>query len=114
MKLYPHIALMAALAVPAFCQKPSPFPEPKASSDVMDSLAAQSADLDYQAAKMAIDAQSLAAEKALSAGQIEALTKQAAVLAGQVDFDKLSMLTDKAARTNWPTSFSLEHKLSRS
>src|SRR5580693_3156638 len=101
MKLYPHVVpyavLMAALAVPAFCQKPSPFPEPAPSADVAQSLSAQAADLDYQAAKMAIDAQSLAAEKALSADQFDKLQAQTAILADQFDSDRLSEMTAKAA-----------------
>lgn len=104
MKLYPHVVLMAALAVPAFCQKPSPFPEPKASPDVTPSLAGQKADLEdqaaelqYQAAKMAMDAKTLAAEKALSADQVETLTDQAAVIAGQIDSGRLAEMSAKAA-----------------
>jgi tetratricopeptide (TPR) repeat protein len=98
MKLYPHVVtLITALAVPAFCQKPSPFPEPKPSPDVTLSLAGQAADLDYQATKMAMDAQTLAAEKALSAGQVEALSEQAAVIAGQIDANRLSEMAEKAA-----------------
>jgi tetratricopeptide (TPR) repeat protein len=101
MKLYPHvvtlITTLAALAVPAFCQKPSPFPEPAPLPEVTLSLSAQTADLDYQAAKMAIDAQALAAEKSLSDGQVEALSAQAAVIAGQIDFDKLNEMAEKAA-----------------
>ncbi len=101
MKFYPHvvtlITALATLAVPALCQKPSPFPEPAPSADVMPSLSAQTADLDYQAAKMALDAQGLAAEKALSADQVEALSEQAAVIAGQIDTDRLSEMAAKAA-----------------
>jgi hypothetical protein len=97
MKLYPHIVLITALAVPAFCQKASPFPEPKASADAMDSLAAQSADLEYQAAKLAMDAKTLAGEKALSDDQIQALKAQTAILADHFDSDRFSILTDKAA-----------------
>lgn len=99
MKFYPHVVItaLATLAVPAFCQKPSPFPEPAPSADVMPSLSAQTADLDYQAAKMALDAQGLATEKALSADQVEALSEQAAVIAGQIDTDRLSEMAAKAA-----------------
>ena len=108
MKLYPHvvtlITALATLAVPAFCQKPSPFPEPKLSPDVTPSLAGQTADLEgqmadmqYQAAKMAMDAKTLAAEKALTDSQVEALSEQAAVIAAQVDSGKLDELSAKAA-----------------
>ncbi len=97
MKLYPHIVLMAALAVPAFCQKPSPFPEPAPSPDVTQSLSAQAADLESQAAKMAIDAQALAAEKSISEDQVKALSEQAAVIAGQIDANRISEMAEKAA-----------------
>jgi tetratricopeptide (TPR) repeat protein len=101
MKLYPHvvtlITTLAALAVPALCQKPSPFAEPAPPPDVTQSLSAQAADLDYQAAKMALDAQALVAENALSDGQIEALSAQAAVIAGQIDSDRLNEMAEKAA-----------------
>ncbi len=108
MKLYPHIVTLitalAALAVPAFCQKPSPFPEPNPSPDVTQSLAGQAADLEYQATKMAMDAQTLAAEKALTDSQVEALSEQAAVMAGQIDSDKLSEMARRRLR-RWPTGF---------
>ena len=101
MKLYPHIVLttaLAALAVPAFCQKPSPFPEPQPSPDVTQSLAGQAADLDYQAAKMALDAKTLVAEKAITEGRIDALKAQAAAMADQFFYspdikENLSQLT---------------------
>jgi tetratricopeptide (TPR) repeat protein len=120
MKLYSHVVsnvvLIAALAVPAFCQKPSPFPEPKASADVMDSLATQVTDLADQAARMAMDAKTLAVEKAISSDQVDALTKQAAVLAGQFDSDKLSVLIDKAAiadQFSFDNNFDLKMSLSQ-
>jgi tetratricopeptide (TPR) repeat protein len=109
MKLYPHvvtlITALAALAVPAFCQKASPFPEPaKPSVDVLQSLDGQvtdlkdqAAEMQYRAAKMAMDAKTLAVEKALSDGQVEALSGQVAAMADRFfyspDIDsKLSIL----------------------
>ena len=61
MKMYPHIVLMAALSVPAFCQKPSPFPAPNPAPDQTQALTSKADEMAYQASKMAIDAQTLSA-----------------------------------------------------
>jgi hypothetical protein len=108
MKLYPHvvtlITTLAALAFPAFCQKPAPFPEAAPSADVAPALAGKTADLEdqaaeleAQAAKMAMDVKSLAAEKALSDDQVQALSDQATVIAGQIDSGRLAEMSAKAA-----------------
>jgi tetratricopeptide (TPR) repeat protein len=61
MKMYPHIVLMAALSVPAFCQKPSPFPAPNPAPDQTQAPTSKADEMAYQASKMAIDAQTLSA-----------------------------------------------------
>ena len=62
MKLFFQMMLSAVLAVPAFCQEPSPFPEPApaASSDQVRTLTDEAARMGIQAQKMAIDVQAAA------------------------------------------------------
>jgi TolA-binding protein len=62
MKMYPRVLLTAALALPAFCQKPSPFPEPPpaASADAVQALKGQALKLDSETADMQIQAAKMA------------------------------------------------------
>jgi hypothetical protein len=82
MRLYSHAVLIAALAIPAFCQEPAPGP---AAQSVM--LADQKAQLDKQAELLAIEAQSLSDE------QVRAIDK----LAAQIDSGKFAEAEAKAA-----------------
>ena len=104
MKLYSCIflstVLIGALAVPAFCQKPSPFPDPAPSPDLVGRLA-------DQAKEMAADAAALSADSILTFDleapklniniDAAALEEQAAHFAEQIDSAKIDALSAKAA-----------------
>ena len=80
MRLYSHVVVIAALALPAFCQEPAPGP---AVQSIM--LADQKAQLDKQAEQLAIGAQSLSDDRVT-------LDK----LAGEIDFARIAEADAKA------------------
>jgi TolA-binding protein len=104
MKLFSQVLLIAALAVPAFCQKPSPFPEPPPAPvtlpDPVNALSDQAVEMEIQAQKMAIDAQAVSADAAgaFDPATFKALTMEADALAkqfsGSVDIDQKLMRLD--------------------
>lgn len=87
MKLYPHIVLIAAMTVPAYCQKPSPFPGADPAPDLTQALADRAADVEYQAAQLA---------EQMDSAKIAAMADQAAAMADQ-QLSQLDLNEMKAA-----------------
>lgn len=88
MKLYPHIVLIAALAIPAYCQKPSPFPDADPAPALTQALADRAADVEYQAAQLA---------EQMDSAKIAAMADQAAAMAGQQQLSQQDLSEMKAA-----------------
>jgi len=119
MKLYPHVIVLTALAIPAFCQKPSPFPEPKPSPDLTQSLTGQAAEMNYQASQMAIDAEALSAQFAaqFDSAKIADMTAQASAMPDQLftnaDLDqKLSHLIPEGIDDMKAAAFDMANQVS--
>jgi TolA-binding protein len=61
MKLYSQVILIAALAIPAFCQEPPPIPAPAPSAELVQALTDQAAQLGLDADQVAASAKAAAA-----------------------------------------------------
>lgn len=91
MKRYSRVVLIAALAVPALCQKAPLAPSPDPSPDQVQALT-------DQAARMSRDAQTLAAgAESFSSDQATALAERMAQVAQQLDSSRFDELADKAS-----------------
>jgi TolA-binding protein len=86
MKLFSSALLIAALAVPAFCQEPVPV-----------QVQVQTDQLKAQVKALADQAVQLQSQADIEGVDVEAIAKQAAKAAATIDSDKIQEMSDKAA-----------------